>query len=119
MRRVNLIPRRPDPLRHSLVVFAVGADVPPDDEEHDIQDGDLDRRFGQIGECAEDVGEEAGERVRVDAALWAEGAAEGRIGGADEVGFGVACCGVLAPFAEEFEEEAVEWAGCWNVDWSC
>ena len=118
MRRINLIARRPDPFRHAIVIFAIGADVPPDDQKHHIQDSDFDRRFGEIGECAEDVGEEAGEGVRVDAALWPEGAAKSRIGGADEVGFGVACGGVLASFAEEFEEEAVEGTGCWDVDWA-
>ena len=57
--------------------------------------------------------------MRVDAALWAEGAAEGGISRTDDVGFGVTCSGVLASFTEEFEEEAVEWTGCWDVQWSC
>lgn len=52
-------PRR-DPFREAVVGFLRGRDLPPHDEEHDVQDGDLFGERGQVREGAEDVGEEFG-----------------------------------------------------------
>lgn len=45
------------PVREAIVGFLRKGDLPAHNEEHDIEHGDLFRDGAQIGECAEDVGE--------------------------------------------------------------
>ena len=106
-RRMHLVEfraLRPHPVRQTVVVLLVGANVPAHDQEHDVQHRDLFRGRGQAREGGEDVGEEAGEGVGVDAAVGTEEAVEGRVCGTEEVGVRHAFCFALAPLCEEVEE---------------
>lgn len=104
------------PVRQTVAVVGGGADEEADEEVHDVEDGDFFGRGGEVGEGADDVGEEAGDGVGVGGAVGVKEAVEGGVGGAEEVeGGGGAVGGALAAFGVEVEEETVEGAGWGGV----
>lgn len=110
MRRQVLRCERGHPVGQALVVFGRGADLPAHGQEHDVQHGDLLGQVLDVREGFDDVRVDFREGVREVRALGDLEGGEGGVGGADEVVWGEAVGGELAPFVEEVEEDAVEGA---------
>lgn len=104
---------RRHPFGEPVVVLLRGVDLPAHEDEHDVEHGDLLGEGGDIREGAQDVGEDFGDRVRVDASLRVEEGRNAGVGWADEALFRDALgCFALA-VVEEIEEDGVEGA-CWG-----
>lgn len=57
------------PFRQSFVVLLRGIDLPAHKKEHDVEHGDLFRQRRNVRECAQDIREYFGSRMRIHALL--------------------------------------------------
>ena len=96
------------PIRQPIITLFRRADLPPHDQEHDVEDGNLFGQVVQIWEFGEDVGEDFGEGVGVEAGGGVEEGGDRRVGGADEVCGRSAFGGAGAAVGEEVKEDGVE-----------
>jgi hypothetical protein len=59
-----------DPVRQAVVILLCRFNLPAHDQEHDEYYGDLFWSAADVGECAQDVGEELGQRMGVYYTVW-------------------------------------------------
>lgn len=103
------------PVGESVVVLLRWRNLPAHDEEHDVEDRHLLGQGGEVGEFAENVGKDFGQRMSVHASFGVEEGGDAGIGWADEIRWRFALGGSGLTFGEEVEEDTVEGAGGGDV----
>lgn len=118
MRREELRRPRRHPLGYALVVVARRLDLPAQDEEHHVQHCDLLRQRGDVREVAQDVDDDL--RHWVACLFRVQQGRDAGVGRASEVSAGGPFGGFALARLDEVQEDAVEWAGGWDIAaWCC
>lgn len=102
-------------MREAIVIFLRGLDLPAHEEVHDEDYGDLFGDTTDVGEGAQDVGEEHGQWVGFDYAVREDERSKVGIMWADERLYGHALGGTTLTVLEEFQEDDFEGAGSGQI----